>query len=113
MHFAVINSLDEALAAAADARGKPPFWLVSPPGAAANWGAGYFVALVDDVRSAMPAHEFKGALDTAGDPGYAQAAIRAGVDAVIFTGPADLAEKLADIAAQAGCDLWTSRPGSR
>lgn len=104
-----VASLEAAVEAARNASGDA-LWLVSPPGAAAFWGAAYLPALLAEVRAAVPGADVKGALDAADDAGYAQAAIRAGVEAVIFTGPADVARRLADIAGQAGAALWTARP---
>lgn len=87
--------------------------ILSPPGAAGFWGPLYFREMIAAARSAVPRAQIRGALDAAGDAGYAQAAIRAGLDAVIFTGPEDVAARLADIAAQAGVELWTERPAAR
>lgn len=109
----VVASLEEAVEAArevAKTSSEEVLWLVSPPGAAAFWGAGYLPALLAEVHAAVPGVDVKGALDAADDAGYAQAAIRAGVAAVIFTGPADVARRLADIAGQAGAELWKERP---
>jgi hypothetical protein len=58
----------------------------------------------------VPAAEGAALLDCGDDAGAAQAAIRAGIEGVIFTGRADVAERLADIAAQAGARLLTARP---
>ena len=40
------------------------------------------------------------------------AAIRAGVETVVFRGRTDVGERLADIAAQAGARLLTARPAA-
>ncbi len=108
-----ITGLQDACAAARAAKGDGAVWLLSPPAAAAYWGAGYLPSLLAEVRTAVPGARVRGVLDAAGDAGYAQAAIRAGVDAVIFTGPEDVAARLADIAAQTGVELWTERPAAR
>ena len=49
-------------------------------------------------------------LDCGDDAGAAQGAIRAGIEAVIFTGRADVAERLGAIAAATGVRLLTERP---
>src|SRR5260221_13668743 len=54
-----------------------------------------------------------GALLVCGDAaGATQAAIRARTEAIAFTGPADVAEPLADIALQRGIDLVVERPAA-
>jgi len=58
----------------------------------------------------VPAARFAAILDCGDDAGAAQGAIRAGVAAVIFTGRADVAERLAAIAAASGARLLTERP---
>jgi len=63
-------------------------------------------------RDAVPAAQSTALLDCGDDAGAAQAAIRAGVEGVIFTGRADVAERLADIAAQRGIRLLTERPAA-
>jgi hypothetical protein len=65
------------------------------------------------VRDAVPAARFSAALDCGDDPGAAMAAIRAGADTVIFTGRADVAERLSGIAAAKGARLLIERPGGR
>ncbi|MGC2413160.1 MAG: hypothetical protein WA459_10750, partial [Stellaceae bacterium] len=49
-------------------------------------------------------------LDCGEDAGAVMAAIRAGIDGIVFTGRGDVAERLADIAAQARVTLVTARP---
>jgi acyl-CoA reductase-like NAD-dependent aldehyde dehydrogenase len=73
-------------------------------------GAGWFAALVEAARDAVPAARFSAILDCGGDAGAAQAALRASIEAVIFTGRADVAERLAGIAAERGARLLTARP---
>jgi len=60
----------------------------------------------------VPAAQSTALLDCGDDAGAAQAAIRAGIEGVIFTGRADVAERLADIAGQRGARLMTDRPGA-
>ncbi|HEV2189771.1 MAG TPA: hypothetical protein VGR70_21360 [Stellaceae bacterium] len=84
--------------------------LLSAPGAGIFAGAGWFAALIDAVRSAVPTAKFTAILDCGDDAGAAQAALRAGVEAAIFTGRADVAERLTAIAQQARVSLLTTRP---
>ena len=58
----------------------------------------------------MPAAQSTALLDCGDDAGAAQAALRTGTEGIIFTGRADVAERLADIAARAGARLLTVRP---
>jgi hypothetical protein len=108
----VIHSLAHAVAAlsAAQEAGRS-VTLASAPGAGIYAGPGWFGALIAEARASVPAVPFTVLLDCGEDAGAAQAAIRAGIDGVIFIGPTDVAEPLADIAAQAGARLVTARPG--
>jgi hypothetical protein len=49
-------------------------------------------------------------LDCGDDAGAAQAAIRAGIEAIVFTGPDSVVRRLGDIAAARGCRVLTERP---
>lgn len=107
----IIHSLAHAVAAlsAAQQAGRP-VTLASAPDAGIYAGPGWFGALIAEARASMPAAPFTALLDCGDDPGAAQAAIRAGIEGIVFTGRADVAERLADIAAQAGVRLVTARP---
>lgn len=107
----VVHSLDHAVAALrAAAAADCAVTLVSAPEAGIYAGAGWFAALVALAGDAVPAARFRGVLDCGDDAGAAMAAIRAGVATVVFTGPADTAGRLAEIAAASGGDLVTERP---
>jgi hypothetical protein len=97
-----------ALSAAAET-GRPVI-LASATDAGIYAGPGWFGGLIAAASDAVPAAQSTALLDCGGDAGAAQAAIRAGIEGVIFTGRADVAERLADIAAQAGARLLTARP---
>jgi hypothetical protein len=84
--------------------------LVSPPDAGGYVGPGWFAALVDATREAVPEAQFSAFLDCGESVGAALAAIRAGVEGVIFTGRADVARRLADLAQQHGVNFETERP---
>ncbi|MFZ3238316.1 MAG: hypothetical protein WA184_23450 [Stellaceae bacterium] len=76
-------------------------------------GPGWFRALVAAAREAVPDARCAAALLDCGDrPGAALAAIRAAVEGVIFTGHADVARRLAEIAARQGVGFVTERPAT-
>lgn len=107
----IIHSLahaEAALKAAAECRTPIELW--SAEGAAGYVGAGWFKAVLDEARGAVPGATFIGILDCADMPGYALAAFRIGLDAVCFTGPAKVAVKLDDISGQQGKRLLRRRP---
>ncbi|HTZ36231.1 MAG TPA: hypothetical protein VMB84_09430 [Stellaceae bacterium] len=66
--------------------------------------------MVEAARTAAPAARFAAVLDCDDDAGAAQGALRAGLAAVVFTGRADVAARLAAIAAARGARLLTKRP---
>jgi acyl-CoA reductase-like NAD-dependent aldehyde dehydrogenase len=105
----VIHSLGQAIAALKAAAGQR-LVLLSAPGAGGYAGAGWFRALVDAARAAVPQASFTAYLDCDDEAGTALAALRAGIDGVLFTGSAEIAQRLADIAAQQGAHLATARP---
>ena len=84
--------------------------LLSAPDAGVSAGAGWWRALVEAARVAALDAGFSAILDCGDDAGAAQAAIRARVGAVIFTGRAEVAARLAAIAEEAGLGLLTTRP---
>jgi hypothetical protein len=107
----IVHSLAHAVAAlaAAEEVGRPVV-LASAPGAGIYAGPGWWRELIAAACAAVPAARCTALLDCGDDAGAAQAAIRAGVEAIIFTGRADVAERLADIAGQQGASLLTARP---
>jgi hypothetical protein len=66
--------------------------------------------MIAAARRAAPGARGAALLDCGEDSGAAQAAIRAGVEGVLFTGNADIAARLADIAAQRGVRIERERP---
>jgi hypothetical protein len=107
----IVHSLAHAVAAlAAAAEAGRPVTLASAPGAGIYGGPGWFGALVVAAREAVPAARCAALLDCGDDSGAAQAAIRAGIEGIIFTGRADVAKRLADIAARRGSRLVGDRP---
>jgi acyl-CoA reductase-like NAD-dependent aldehyde dehydrogenase len=87
-----------------------PIVLSSAPEAGASAGPGWFRELIAAAREAVPDASFSAILDCGEEPGPALAAIRAGVERVLFTGRADVALRLADIARQHGVRLETAPP---
>jgi hypothetical protein len=109
----VVHSLAHAVAAltAAAETGRPVI-LASAPGAGIYGGPGWWNGMIAAGRAAVPSARATALLDCGDDAGAAQGAIRAEVEGVIFTGRVDVAERLADIAAQAGIRLAMSRPAA-
>ena len=84
--------------------------LLSAPGAGSYVGPGWFGALVDAAREAVPDARFSAFLNCGNDVGAALAAIRSEIQGVVFTGRADIARRLADIALQHGVQFATNLP---
>jgi delta 1-pyrroline-5-carboxylate dehydrogenase len=89
-----------------------PVLLLSAPDAGIYAGAGWFKALLEAAREAVPEASCSSLLDCGDRPGAALAAIRAQVEGVIFIGRIDVARRLADIAAQHRVRLVTERPAA-
>ncbi|WP_448190545.1 hypothetical protein [Azospirillum sp. sgz301742] len=94
-----VHGIGDARAAlmAAAALGRPVV-LVGPPGGGALW----FARMVEAARAAVPGAEAEAVLDCADRAGDAQGALAAGVRHVLFSGPPEVAARLADIAARSG-----------
>ena len=107
----IIHSLAHAVAAlsAAVEAGRPVV-IASAPDAGIYTGPGWFGTVLRAAGEAVPGAQFDALLDCGDDAGAAMAAIRAGIPAIVFTGGADVAARLADITAQAGARLVTERP---
>jgi hypothetical protein len=106
-----VHSLGQAVAALkAAAAGGRRVALLSAPSAGGYVGAGWFRALVNAARSAVPQACFSAYLDCGDEAGTALAALRAEIDGVVFTGRPAVAERLADIARGQGARVATARP---
>jgi hypothetical protein len=106
----VVHSLGHAIAALrAAARAGRSVVLASAPGAGSYVGPGWFGAMVAAARAAVPEARLFALLDCDDDVGAALAAIRSEIEGVVFTGRADVARRLADIARQYGVRLVTDR----
>ena len=107
----IVHSLAHAVGALkAAARAGRPIILLSAPEAGVYAGPGWFRALVEAAREAVPDARFSTILDCGDQAGAALAAIRAQIECVVFTGRLDVARRLADIARQHGVRLETIRP---
>jgi len=107
----VVHSLTHAVAALrAAGEAGCAITILSAPDAGIYAGPGWFRALADAARREAPEAKAEFIIDCGDDAGAAQGAIRAGINAIVFTGPPDVAERLAAIAAAAGSRLLSSRP---
>ena len=78
---------------------------MSPPGAAAYWGALYFQSLMRLAAEAVPDARFTALLDCGDRPGDVLAALRQGIAGVVFHGSGEVRDKLAAIASARGARL--------
>jgi hypothetical protein len=107
----VVHSLAQAIAAlTASAGAGRAVVLASAPGAGSYAGPGWFGALLGAAREAAPGARFSALLDCGDDVGAALGAIRSEIEGVVFTGRADVARRLADIARQHGVNFVADRP---
>jgi delta 1-pyrroline-5-carboxylate dehydrogenase len=107
----VVHSLGHATAALTSAaRADSRVVVASAPGAGSYAGPGWFGALIAAAREAVPKARFSALLDCGADVGAAIAAIRSDIEGVVFTGRADVARRLADIARQHNVRFVTERP---
>ena len=96
----MVHHLEQARAAlAAAAELACAIELRSAPGAAGYAGVGYLKALGDAVG-----HELL--VDCGDDAGLVMAALRTGCGRIVFSGSAELARRLGDMAAQLGAVLF-------
>jgi hypothetical protein len=107
----VVHSLAHAVAVlqAVVEVGRPVL-LLSAAGAGLSVGAGWWRETIVAARIAVPEARAASLLDCGDDAGAAQNALRAGVEAIVFTGAAEAAGRLADIARQRGSRLISERP---
>ena len=107
----IVHGRGHAVAAlkAAAAAGRPVV-LASAAGAGGYAGAGWFRALAEVAGAVVPEARFAVLLDCGVEAGPALAALRVGIDGVVFTGRGDVACRLAAIARQRGARVLTARP---
>jgi hypothetical protein len=107
----VVHSLLHAAAAVkAAAAANREIVLLSAPDAGIYAGAGWWNALVDATGHAEPGGRFSAILDCGDDAGAAMAALRAGLSAVVYTGRAEVGQRLAAIAQQQNSRVLATRP---
>ncbi len=107
----VIHDLSHALAALeASAALARPIALWSASGAGIYAGAGWFAAVERRARESVPGAKADFVLDCAERADLTQEAWRAGIKEVCYTGPAPVAERLADIAGKWRAKLHRRRP---
>lgn len=108
-----VHSLDDARAACAAAAGLGlPVRLVGAPAGAAHGGALWFRELVARAAAEFPSAVPTAVLDCADRAGDAQGALAAGIAVILFTGPAAVAARLAEIAGRTGAAVLTERPAA-
>ncbi len=100
------NHARTALGAAAEL--GIPIHLRSAPGAAAYIGAAVFREMIAAAATVFPAANFTAVLDCGDQPGLALNALRRGIKAVRIDVSPDVAERIADIAAQSDAIVDTS-----
>ena len=107
----VVRSLADAeAAAAAAAELQVPVTLLSCENATGTVGPLWFLALVEQTRSAYPQAQISAVLDCGDQPGSATAALRLGFRRIRFAGRGRAAEAVAAIAAEFGAELLARRP---
>lgn len=111
MHAAIIvhGLADAQVALRAAAETGVPVTLLSAPGAAGYGGAAWFDAVQSLAAEAVPQAIAVAVLDCGDAPGLVMGALRQGLKAIRFTGPAPVAAKLAELAAAHGATLITDR----
>lgn len=109
----IVHTLAHALGALqAAAQAGRAVVLVSAPDAGIYAGPGWWAALVEAARAAVPDARAAALLDCGDRPGAALAAIRSRVEGIVFTGGGDAARRLADIARQEGVRFVAERPAA-
>ncbi len=106
----IVHNLAHARAAAeAAAAGGGPVPLLTAAGAAGYAGPAWFAEVIARARCAHPAAAIEAVLDCGQSPGDVLAALRHGIGAVRYDGPAAMRRKLAAIAAARGARLDRGR----
>jgi hypothetical protein len=108
----IIHHLDHAVCALASlkkiqplATTPPGCYLLSPQNAAAGLGAALFQSIIAQADEQYPDCVYTGVLDCGAQAGYALAAIRSGLKAVILDGHPRARERMSTIARQNSCQL--------
>jgi hypothetical protein len=107
----VVHDLDQArtVAAAAVELGAPVL-ILTPEQSAAALGILWTQELAAHLRREFPGADLVVAFDCGDRTALAHEALRAGAEAVCFTGPEDQARRLAEVAAALGRTFLAARP---
>ena len=109
--YFTVHSLSHLRAAMkAGAVSGRPIVALSAPGASAFAGAGWFAALAEEGAAEYPEVALTAILDCRDRSGDVLAALKIGLSHVIFTGSTSAAKRLAEVAAQTGASVLTTRP---
>jgi hypothetical protein len=109
----LIRGLDEArIAAAAGAEACVPILILTPEDSAAALGVLWTQELAAHLRREFPASELVVVFDCGDRAALAHEALRAGAEAVCFTGPEEQARGLAEVAAALGRTVVATRPAA-
>ena len=107
----IVHSLAHAVAALqAAAEAGRPVLLLSAVDAGLSAGAGWWRGMIAAARDSVPGARTAALLDCGDDAGAAQGALRAGVEAIVFSGRDEVVERLADIAGRRGSRVRCARP---
>jgi hypothetical protein len=108
---AIVHSLSDArdLLCAAEHAGADAV-IISPPGAAAYLGAGYFWALAEAARAEFAAVACEVVMDCGDDPGFALAALRTGFKRIVLGGDRRARAAVAQIARGLGARVCARPP---
>jgi hypothetical protein len=106
---AIVRSLAEARAALAEGG---PVALVSPPGAAAYMGVGFFRALIEAARAEFPGVAIEAVIDCGDAAGFALSALRTGFKTVVLRGDPRARARVAAIAHSVGARVLARPPGN-
>src|SRR5262249_19923558 len=110
-HAVVVHALADARAALAAGRAaRVPVLLVSPPGAAAYIGVGYFWAVAEAARAEFPDVACAAVMDCGDAPGSGLSALGRGFKAVVLRGNARARARVAAIARELGAQLLARPP---
>ena len=90
-------------------KARRPVWLLSPVGASYSFGVAFWAAIQDRITTLYPDLDVRLAVDCDDAPGHVLAALRLGLQWLIFRGNDAARHRLLDIAAQSRAELM-ARP---
>jgi hypothetical protein len=110
--FLVRELAEGRIAAAAGAEAGAPVLILTPEDSAAALGILWSQELAAHLRREFPAADLLVALDCGDRAALAHEAMRAGAEALCFTGPEDQARGLAEVAVALGRTFLAARPAA-